>query len=168
MKELLKATKAIDGMPLVPCHDAVAFYDPPGSTNLMNDQRKATCSLNQPSPRTCSSANLMNDQRKATLVMLLHIAMCCAIIKPNGALSEIGGGLLEACSRPPCRPALPRSEPPPAARPPRRPAGTGGGGRPARAAAKGPGGLRSPGLAVRSRPHCPDCATSPPGTNLTG
>ena len=127
MKELLKATKAIDGMPLVPCHNAIAFYDPPGSTNLMNDQRKATCSLSQPSPRTRSSANLMDDQRKATLVMLLHIAMCCAIIKPNGALSEIGGGLLEACSRPPRRAALPRSEPPPrpAAPPPGRDRGRG-------------------------------------------
>ncbi len=26
---------------------------------------------------------------------------------------------------------------------------------------KGPGGLRSPDLAVRNRPHCPDCATGP-------
>ena len=72
-RELRKATKAVGGMPLVPRHGAVAFFDLPGSTNLMK-----------------------KDPRKAIPVMLLHNAMCRAIIEPNGGniVKELGDGLM--------------------------------------------------------------------------
>ena len=72
-KELQKAAKAVGATHLEPSHGAIAFFDLPGSTNLMN-----------------------KDPRRAIPIMLLHNSMCRVIIEANGGnvVKELGDGLM--------------------------------------------------------------------------
>lgn len=72
-KELQKAEKAVSRIRLDPSHGAIAFFDLPGSTNLMK-----------------------KDPREAIPIMLRHNALCRAIIEPNDGhiVKELGDGLM--------------------------------------------------------------------------